>query len=287
MTAYIETFKRKEMKYVLSAAQMRHIVEQLDGRMALDAFGRSRVSSVYFDTADRSLIGRSVEKPLYKEKLRVRWYGAGAGRHAASGVSFGSAQKVAADAPVFTEMKKKFKGIVYKRRVATSAQAAQAWATGTAYRRACERFPLPDAALQAEALSACSAQIAREIDAMRARHGRLAPSALITCERSAYTAPDTDLRITFDEHLRGCDLEAHPAPHHPDMLEPAGVPSLSCARGPAPAPRLLLPAGSAVMEVKSTGPLPLWLVHAMNECAARPSSFSKYGELYKKGAHRC
>lgn len=270
MAAFTETFKRKEMKYVLDRAQMQHMEGALRGRMVPDAFGRSRVSSVYFDTPERWLIARSLEKPLYKEKLRVRWYGSGAGRHGAGRVLFGgaadgtgasgasSAAGVAPDALVFTELKKKFEGIVYKRRVGTSAAAARAWAQGMPYAEACAASPLPDAAAQAEALSACSQQIAREIDALRCRHAPLAPAALITCERTAHVEPGSELRITFDEQLAGT---------------PLGTAS--------DRPQALLPDGYAVMEVKSAGPLPLWLVHAMNACEARPRSFSKYGELHK------
>lgn len=274
MATFTETFKRKEMKYVLDRAQAQHMEGALRGRMVPDAFGRSRVSSVYFDTPERWLIARSLEKPLYKEKLRVRWYDSGAGRHGAGRVLFGGAAAgadaiesagaqtgmagVAPDALVFTELKKKFKGIVYKRRVGTSAAAARAWAQGMPYADACAAFPLPDADAQAEALSTCSRQIAREIDAMRRRHGPLAAAALITCERTAHVEPASELRITFDTQLAGTPLDAPRARAH-----------------------ALLPEGCAVMEVKSAGPLPLWLVHAMNACEARPRSFSKYGELHK------
>lgn len=47
--------------------------------MAVDAYGRTRITSLYLDTPERSMIARSVEKPLYKEKLRLRAYGDAAG----------------------------------------------------------------------------------------------------------------------------------------------------------------------------------------------------------------
>lgn len=68
-------FKRYEMKYLLSRAQYLQITEAFDGRMKPDIHGKSTILSLYFDTPDDLLIRRSLEKPLYKEKLRVRSYG--------------------------------------------------------------------------------------------------------------------------------------------------------------------------------------------------------------------
>lgn len=68
-------FKRYEMKYLLSRTQYLHITEAFDGRMKPDIHGKSTILSLYFDTPDDLLIRRSLEKPLYKEKLRVRSYG--------------------------------------------------------------------------------------------------------------------------------------------------------------------------------------------------------------------
>ena len=263
MTTFTDVFERKEVKYRLDARQHRAMAATLRGRMAPDAFGRTRIVSRYFDTPERALIERSLDKPLYKEKLRLR--------------SYGSSQ---ADDRVFVEIKKKYKGIVYKRRVGCSLAAAEAYLGGTPYEQACMRFPLPDPAMAAESLSPRSAQIAREIDEFIARYRPLRPSMLIECERVAYASiatiaaaagdgatglraltdvPD-DLRITFDTRIVYGDLFARDA-------------------GAAAHP--LLPDGDAVMEIKSSGPFPLWLVRALDACEAYPTSFSKYGEAYR------
>ena len=249
MTTFTDVFERKEVKYRLDARQHRAMAATLRGRMAPDAFGRTRIVSRYFDTPERALIERSLDKPLYKEKLRLR--------------SYGSSQ---ADDRVFVEIKKKYKGIVYKRRVGCSLAAAEAYLGGTPYEQACMRFPLPDPAMAAESLSPRSAQIAREIDEFIARYRPLRPSMLIECERVAYASiatiaaaagdgatglraltdvPD-DLRITFDTRIVYGDLFARDA-------------------GAAAHP--LLPDGDAVMEIKSSGPFPLWLVRALDACA--------------------
>ena len=75
MTSYQEAFERKEVKYRLDAAQRSAMLTALEGRMAVDDYGTTSIVSRYFDTPDRALIERSLDKPLYKEKLRVRSYG--------------------------------------------------------------------------------------------------------------------------------------------------------------------------------------------------------------------
>lgn len=271
-------FERKEVKYRISAQQLRAVLEALDGRLAPDKYGQVKVESLYLDTPERLLIGRSLEKPLYKEKLRVRGYG---------GLAVGG--------PVFVEVKKKFRGIVYKRRVSMSFEAAFAYLSGMPYEAACARYPLPDARAQAAALKPRSLQIAREIDAFVARYQPLEPSMLISCKRVAYAPAaaevPSDLRITFDTELSYVDSPAWSA---------AGVERAGGARerqaaharhAAASAHSTLLQPGEAIMEIKNRGPYPLWLTHALAAADVKPSSFSKYGAAYcasltKKG-DRC
>lgn len=245
MASYCEVFERTEKKYRLDARQHRSMLAALAGRMELDAFGVTRITSLYFDTPDRLLIERSLDKPLYKEKLRLRRYG--------EATDEGDC--------VFIEIKKKYKGVVYKRRVGMSQAAANAYLGGMPYERACARFPLTDPCAAAESTSARSRQIVREIDRFRERYGTLRPSMTIVCDRAAY-APldpsDGELRVTFDTDLAFCDRFARHASARP-----------------------LLAPGEAVMEVKNAGPLPLWLTRALSGCQAYPSSFSKYGEAYR------
>lgn len=249
MATFTDTFKRKEVKYRLNAAQHRAVLEALEGRMVADEYGCSRITSLYFDTPNRDLIARSVEKPLYKEKLRVRWYG-----------------DVSRYDRVFVELKKKYKGIVYKRRVGCSNAAAQAYLDRVvSFKQACSAYPLADADQQAEALSAQSMQIASEIDAFVDRHALLRPSMYIVCERTAFAAvPGSDfegLRITFDTGISYRDVL------HGDATESAFHPLLSL--------------GEAIMEIKTADSFPLWLVEALNGCESYPSSFSKYGAAYE------
>lgn len=249
MAEFTGTFERKEVKYRLSAMQVRAIKQALSEHMAPDEYGQTSITSVYYDTPNRDMISRSLEKPAYKEKLRLRTYG-----------------PRCAQAPVFVELKKKHEGIVYKRRIAVSESAARLFMVGVPYGRAISRYPLVDEALEAESHSAKSLQIAEEIAACVRRNGPVFPSMAILVERVAWAPlPDArgaeaeGVRITFDERIR-----------YRDLFAPAGK------RASVP----LLAAGEAIMEVKVPGAYPLWLVRVLDDCGAYPTSFSKYGEAY-------
>lgn len=244
MTSYVDVFKRKEMKYVLSGEQRQILETSIIEHLVLGEFSDSKVLSLYYDTPDFALIERSLDKPFYKEKLRLRVYG-----------------EPSVLAPAFVEVKKKYEGVVYKRRVALSLRGAQAFLGGSTYEKACRAFPLLDRESQALSLSPHTLQIAREIEFMMQRHGTLEPSILTACERRAYIDPaGGELRITFDGQL-SCAYNARSVFDAHDMVP------------------LLYPTQS-IMEVKNAGPLPFWLVQALNAAKAYPQSFSKYGHAY-------
>ena len=307
MASFCEVFERKEKKYRLSAQQYKQILAALAGHMQADAFGNTEVSSLYFDTPHWELIERSLDKPLYKEKLRMRRYNA-QDVQAESGsqdakcnrtVTFcetSSAQKQDAECNrtvtfsdaqtniqgntqtdeqtnaqgnsqtntqsdrVFIELKKKFKGIVYKRRLSCSDAAARAYFAGMPYEQACSKFPLENAEQAQDSLKPRSLQIAREIDAFRTRYEQLTPSMVIICNRAAYapiSADEEGLRITFDTNLRYENKRARHA-----------------------ATSAILAPGEAIMEIKSAGALPLWLTSTLTQLCIFPCSFSKYGTAY-------
>ena len=135
--AYQAIFKRYEMKYMLTKAQKRRLLAAMAPYMALDQYGRTTICNLYFDTDSYRLIRRSLEKPAYKEKLRVR-YGTATER-----------------GPVFVELKKKYEDVVYKRRVSMPHREAVAWLSGRA--------------------GAPKTQITREIDYVRGYYEGLRP----------------------------------------------------------------------------------------------------------------
>ena len=295
MAAYSSVFKRVEKKYRIGAAERAVVEAAAGGPMAVDAYGRTRITSLYLDTPERSMIARSVEKPLYKEKLRLRAYGDAAGvalmgafgagpivrepgglplsdgeveTRVAAGLQVPGA---AAALPVFFGIKKKFKGIVYKRRLALTLPAALAFVSGLPYEQACARWPLSDAALAAAALSPVTRQIARELEMAMDRWLPLVPSMGIACDRVAWAYRpemfqeregdelfDSELRITFDDCLEYLDCHRFRSPWRP-----------------------IIESSESVMEIKSAGPYPPWLVEVLSAERIYPASFTKYGNAYQ------
>ena len=246
MMAVQMTFKRYELKYMLTRRQAALLKEAMRDHMALDRFGHSTIRNIYLDTDNFRLVRRSIEKPLYKEKLRVRSYGA-----------FSQSNTV------FLEIKKKYKGIVYKRRVRMSKRGYEAYVQGMSYEQAQERYPV-EASNAADDLKPGKLQIARELDAFFRRYDDLMPSMVISCLREAW-APidpcDEDCvdRVTFDENISYIDL-----------FEQG-----STARRP------VIGSDQIVMEIKCAGGYPIWLCDLLSAVGAYPRSFSKYGNAYK------
>ena len=247
MATAADTFERKEKKYLITVEQCAAIKAGLAAHMRLDDYGAARIDSLYMDTPDRALICRSLEKPLYKEKLRIRSYG-----------PFSEAETV------FVEIKKKYKGIVYKRRVRMSAEGARAYVRELSYEEAQELFPIEGSTLEKE-LAPGKVQIAREIDAFFKRYDGLDSSMLISCKREAWCRIDPEDddcvdRITFDEDI-----------NYVDLMEESSV-----MRRPVTAP------DQVIMEIKCAGGYPVWLCDLLSSVGAYPRSFSKYGNAYKR-----
>lgn len=218
------TFRRFEIKYLVDREEKGRLMELIRMYTCPDEYGRSTICNLYYDTPDRLLIRRSLEKPVYKEKLRVRSYG-----------------PVSEDGAVFVELKKKYNGVVYKRRVCmTEAEAAMYLAGGTLEKRN---------------------QIINEIDYFISYYKGIAPAAYISYEREAFFGrSDNQLRITFDDNILWRETELSL------VSEVSGEP--------------LLPEGRSLMEIKLASGMPLWLSHELNSMKVFNTSFSKYGSAY-------
>ncbi len=224
--SYQSVFKRYELKYMLTLEQKQRIVEVMNNYMALDKYGRTTIRNIYFDTDNFRLIRRSIEKPAYKEKLRIRSY-----------------TKTDADSPVFVELKKKYKSVVYKRRLSMAQRKAFSWVAGSA--------AIED-----------KSQISEEIDYFLTYYKDLKPQVFLSYEREAYYALDGgDFRVTFDDNIlcRQDDL------------------SLEAEIGGTP----ILEDGMVLMEIKCSGGIPLWMTEVLSREQIYKTSFSKYGTAYK------
>lgn len=224
MGAIQYNFMRVEEKYFLSRRQYAYLLPRLAGLFAADEYGKTAICNIYYDTEDWHLIRTSIAKPVYKEKLRVRSYGV-----------------PKENGTVFAELKKKYDGVVYKRRIKTGAAHVEAL-------------------LKSDAPAPGASQVEREILWFQQFY-QTKPKVFIGYDRTAYFGrADAKLRVTFDENLRyrqeDLDLRAGDS----------GFP--------------LLDDDPILMELKLPGVCPLPLCRMLSEVGAYPVSFSKYGRFY-------
>lgn len=263
-------FQRIEKKYRISAATRQALEEALASRLCHSPARDGMVTSIYLDTPDHHLIGRSLEKPPYKEKLRLRAYGTANGAalmRAFAPVGARLAPEETA-APVFLEVKMKLDGVGYKRRLALPLGAARQFLAGAPLSLALAAFPSDAGTAR---LDRRKAQIGREIAALISRYGQLDPSVAVRCQREAWGADDAagGLRVTFDQSLEYAimaDGDGRPAPS----------PASGCATDGIAWRQLIAP-DESIMEAKAAGAFPLWLAHLLDRAHAFPQSFSKCG----------
>lgn len=220
------SFKRYEKKYMLSYKQYEDFISGMEEYMEADIYGKTTNCNIYYDTDNWDLIRKSIEKPVYKEKLRVRSYGV---------------PKVGDE--VFIELKKKYAGIVYKRRITMNVELS-------------ERY-----LLEYDDLSQ-GTQIGNEIEYFQKMH-KSKPKVYIAYDRTSFAGREnSELRITFDQNIRfrESDLDLRAGDYG----------------------QRLLPEGLVLMEIKVPGSAPLWMAKLMSELQIRPTSYSKYGTFYKE-----
>lgn len=223
LTSYTNTFKRYEKKYLMDELQYIYLRAELKKHMLEDEYGKHTISNLYYDTDSYEIIRRSIEKPHYKEKLRLR--------------SYGTASK---DSPVFFELKKKYNKEVFKRRVSLTIDEVDAYFENREQNN----------------------QILKEIDWFVNMYQPV-PKIFIAYDRLAlYGIKDSAVRITFDTDVRfrSDDLCLSKGDYGKGLLEN----------------------GQVLMEIKIQGAMPIWLSGILTNLSIYPTSFSKYGQCYKK-----
>lgn len=172
--AFGVTFKRYEKKYLLNPYQYSALKAEIDKRFDPDKYGETKICNLYLDTSDYTLIRRSIDKPVFKEKVRLRTYGIAKD-----------------DTTAFLEIKRKFNSIVYKRRIHMDYSQALQCVNG-------DYSSLDDK------------QISNEIRYLFDFYGDIRPRFYISYDRCAFFYKETsDIRITFDKNLiwRDADLD--------------------------------------------------------------------------------
>ena len=183
----IMVMNRVEMKYVLTNEQLRYLKMAILSHLQVDKYGKTTIASLYYDTSDYRLVRNSIEKPKYKEKIRLRSYG-----------------MANSETNVYLELKRKVCSLVYKRRIALKEKKADSLFNGG---------DLGDS------------QIAKEISYFSSYYQNLVPTFLIIYDRVAYFDPNSDLRLTIDENprYRTNDLNLHTSMNGEPLLNDGGA----------------------------------------------------------------
>lgn len=218
------TFKRYEKKYLLTRDKYERFREEADRHMQVDEFGLDTINNIYYDTRQYDMIRESIEKPVYKEKLRLRGYG-----------------NMKSGDTVYLELKKKYNGIVYKRRAAMKLEEAYM-------------------AVAAGHIEKADTQILRELDYVLGFY-KPEPKVYLAYDRIALFDPEgSDLRMTFDFNIR----------YRTDDID--------MSHGDYG--KHIMADDSVMLEIKASASYPFWLIKLLEKCEVYPVSFSKYGTVY-------
>ena len=218
-------FRRYEEKYLLCEDDKNKLFAEISKYLEKDEYFESKICSIYFDNQNNDLIINSLEKPIYKDKVRLRSYGI-----------------PSLDDYVFLEIKNKYKGITGKRRIKIKLKDFNNYLNNNFIDN--------------------NSQIMKEIDYLF-KYYNLKPNMFIGYDRLSYKGiSDNYLRITLDSNLRGRYNNLY--------LEYGDV------------GEKYFKDNYYIMEIKTLGAIPLWLTRSLNKLKIYPTSFSKYGNLYKK-----
>ena len=222
----MEIFNRIEQKYILSELEYQELFKRIESHLEKDIYFENKICNLYFDNLNNDFIVNSLEKPKFKEKIRLRSY---------------SVPNI--DDIVFLELKGKYDGVVFKRRLEIKLSD---------FYKYMESYEIKEQ---------YDNQVMKEIDYLIKKYN-LRPKIFIGYDRLSYYDKDNiNFRLTFDRNLRSRTDEL--------ALEMGDYGTL-------------FNKGQYIMEVKSLQSIPLWFTRILSEMRIYPDSFSKYGEIYKE-----
>ncbi len=229
----IEVFSRVEHKYIIDGDTYNYLREKMDKYMYEDGYstngGFYTICNIYYDTDTDMLIRNSLDRPVYKEKLRLRSYG-----------------RATDDTKVFLEIKKKYKGVVNKRR--TVLKLSEAYEFLETYNKPVIQDYMNE-------------QVINELQFFMNLY-KPVPKLYLAYDRAAlFGKDDPELRITFDTNIR---------------TRRSNLRLDSEVEG-----KQLLDKDCWLMEIKVANGYPKWLLDILEERNIRKQSFSKYGTEYK------
>lgn len=219
-----EFFRRVEKKYIITREQYLILKDIIENKMIEDEHAKSTICNIYFDTNQFDLIRHSITKPVYKDKVRLSSY-----------------DIPNMDATVYLEIKRKYKGVVSKRRIEMQLNEfyeyindKNSFANGNQVKKELLYY----------------FQFYNLTEAMNVSYNR----------RAYYDKDNRDFRITFDSNIvaRNYDLKLEKGVYGNNILKEDNY----------------------IMEIKTLGTIPIWLVKILNNLGICPCGFSKYGEAY-------
>jgi len=239
-------FKRIETKYLLSERQVSDLLSIIEPYLEQDRYFKGTNMSIYFDTDEKWLGIHSLEKPLYKEKIRVRSYGV----------------PKDLNETIFVEIKKKYNGIGYKRRIPMKLSDFYQFCSEREVEYLKDDGDLRKIASEDIKQYSDNPQIEEEIrHCFRFYH--LKPALFLAYDRTSFVdRADPSFRLTFDRNIRSRET------------------NLRLETGDSG--KIYFKQGTVVMEVKSSDCYPKWFVNAMSRLKIYPASFSKYGKVLQK-----
>lgn len=232
--AVTQSFNRYETKYLLTPQQYTAFREAAADIIIPDKYGLHTICNIYLDTDDFYFIEHSLDKPAYKEKLRLRSYG--------NTVNGGSM--------VFLEIKKKYRGVVYKRRISLPLTQAEEYISGGITPAGLRGFS--------------DVQIYNEIDFLMKKYAP-SPKVYLAYDRIAcFSEKYPQLRVTFDQNIRSRTEDITLCSDKSTRLLDTGVD------------------GYYLIELKTGYAVPLEMTKILSRLKLYPTSFSKYGCVYKE-----
>lgn len=227
-----EVFNRCEKKYILNTETYKELILQIEPFVKGDSYNTGgkpyTICNIYYDNENNELIQKSLEKPIYKEKLRLRGYGVPNPTDR-----------------VFIEVKKKYNGMVNKRRVALNLKDA------------CEFL---DNKTRPSVEGFRKNQVLNEIEYLIGIYG-LVPKVYLAYDRFAfYDINNPKFRISFDNNIRTrrYDLQLQLGDYGKSLIDE----------------------DLRIMEIKSEDAIPLWFVNILSDMKIYSNSFSKYGREF-------
>ena len=239
-----KVFRRIEKKYLVSEADLKRFLKICGKNLKKNKYFASTVCSLYFDTKNDDLIIKSIDKPD-KPNFKEK-------------IRLRSYDVPGMKDYVFFEIKTKHREgkdrIGDKRRFQLLLSDYYDWTKG--------KVSLEEIAKK-KVEKTNDVQIAREIEYV-IKYLELQPKILICSERESYEgAEDSQLRVTIDKNLRyrTKKLRLEKGSEGREFFEDEK---------------------NSILEIKTAGGMPMWLVRALNELKIYPQGFSKYGKIYQK-----